>query len=314
MSDDLTLAFAHPIDRARATAGAGQPDRISLADHVVSVEIGAFQAERGTSQRIRFNVVVEVVPRADPLADDVDAILSYDRITEAIAAELAAERFDLLETLAERVADRLLLTPQALRVFVRIEKLDRGPGALGVEIVRAPGARRPARTAAAAVPAPRPRVVHLSNAAIAAPHLAGWLDWLEAQPAPGLLCVGLPDTPRPRTGHPLTQRRVDLLAIEQNGWRLAARDPRCVVVDSRTEIDWGMRNGQTGLWAPARMVLDAVDGPSTPPEDSVALAAWFARTLSAVELLVIGDAPPPRAGADLGLPVRAVPADAPTLA
>ena len=35
------------------------------------------------------------------------------------------------------VADRILLEPQAMRVFVRIEKLDRGPGALGVEIVRA---------------------------------------------------------------------------------------------------------------------------------------------------------------------------------
>jgi len=30
-----------------------------------------------------------------------------------------------------------LLEPQAVRVFVRIEKLDRGPFSLGVEIVRA---------------------------------------------------------------------------------------------------------------------------------------------------------------------------------
>ena len=38
--------------------------------------------------------------------------------------------------MAERVAERILLEPQAMRAFVRIEKLDRGPGALGVEIVR----------------------------------------------------------------------------------------------------------------------------------------------------------------------------------
>ena len=62
--------------------------------------------------------------------------MSYDRVTEAIALELADERLNLLETLAERVAERILLEPQAMRAFVRIEKLDRGPGALGVEIVR----------------------------------------------------------------------------------------------------------------------------------------------------------------------------------
>ncbi|HBT02396.1 MAG TPA: diguanylate cyclase, partial [Citreicella sp.] len=57
--------------------------------------------------------------------------------------------------------------------------------------------------------------------------------------------------PRPQAGHPLAQRRVDLLAIEQNGWRLAARDPRAKVVATRTELDWAMRNGQISLWAPS---------------------------------------------------------------
>ncbi len=41
---------------------------------------------------------------------------------------------------------------------------------------------------------------------------------------PVVLTVGLPDLPRPVTGHAPTQRRVDLLAIEQNAWTLAARD------------------------------------------------------------------------------------------
>ena len=103
---------------------------------MVEVEIGAFQKERGHRQRVMFNVVVEVAPVTAPLNDDVDRILSYDRITESIADELAAERLNLLETLAERVAERILAEPQAMRAFVRIEKLDIGPYKLGVEIVR----------------------------------------------------------------------------------------------------------------------------------------------------------------------------------
>ena len=143
MADEIRLAFAHPAERAIATADEAPRDRISLRDHVVEVEIGAFQAERGHTQRVRFNIVVEVRSGTGPLEDDVDRILSYDKVTEAIALELAAERVNLLETLAERIAERILLEPQAMRAFVRIEKLDRGPGALGVEIVRAaPEARR----------------------------------------------------------------------------------------------------------------------------------------------------------------------------
>ena len=289
MSQDIHLAFAHPSERAAATAGAALRDRISLRDHIVEVEIGAFQSERGHTQRVCFNVVVEVARAGDRIDDDVDRILSYDRVTEAIAFELAEERLNLLETLAERVAERILLEPQAMRVFVRIEKLDRGPGALGVEIVRSRGDLDPAHAAQLTGARPHPRVVYLSNAAIAASHLTGWLDWLAGQAAPVVLCVGLPDGARPEADHPLAQRRVDLLAIEQNGWVLAARDPRCVVVGTLTELDWGMKHDQMSLWAPSKIVLDAVEGPKTRPRDSVALAAWFAGHIEASDFLVIGE-------------------------
>lgn len=309
MSTETTLAFAHPAARAEATESAsGRPlDRISLRDHIVEVEIGAFQAERGVRQRICFNVVVEVQPLSGPVNDDVDRILSYDRVTEAIAHELAVERLALLETLAERVAERILTEPQAMRVFVRIEKLDRGPGALGVEIVRArdgaPAADTPEQDA------PHPELVYLDNTAIASPHLTGWLDQLEALGRPLILCVGASDTPAPQVPHRMAQRRIDLLAIEQNAWVLAARDDRCVVVATRTELNWAMRNGQTCVWAPSKIVLDSVDTPSAQPRDAVALAAWFAAGFDAEEMLVIGAALPQGAS----VPLRAADSSAATL-
>ncbi|MEO0937228.1 MAG: dihydroneopterin aldolase [Pseudomonadota bacterium] len=305
MASEVYLAFAHPEGRAAATADAPL-DRISVRDHVVEVEIGAFQAERGVTQRIRFNIAVEVQPLTGPIDDDVDRILSYDKVTEAIAAELADERLNLLETLAERVADRILLEPQAVRAFVRIEKLDRGPGALGVEIVRR---RIPEDAAPAGEDAPHPQLVYLSNAAIASPHLGAWIDQLHQSGQPLIFCVGAPDTPAPQTGHKWTQRRIDLLAIEQNAWLLASKDARCVVVSTRTELDWAMKNGQTCVWAPSKIVLDAVDGPSAQPRDAVALAAWFAATFEASEMLVIGAELPEAAS----VPLRAAPAETATL-
>lgn len=283
---DIELAFAHPEDRAEASAGAAPRDRISLRDHVVEADIGAFQKERGHKQRLRFNVVVEVRPVTGPLEDDVDRILSYDRITESIASELAAERLNLLETLAERVAERILAEPAAMRAFIRIEKLDIGPYALGVEIVRSRAERPVQKTGAEGEESLHPLVVYLDNDAIADPGLSARLDALQARGLPMILTVGLPDFPRAVTGHKPTQRRIDLLAIEQNAWTLAARDPRCVVVATRTEIDWAMKRGQTVVWAPSKLVLDAVDGPQgTAP---VTLALWLAETMAASALVVHG--------------------------
>lgn len=304
MSDDIRLAFAHPAERAAASRTA-PCDRISLRDYTVEVEIGAFQQERGTLQRVRFNVVVEVSPLGE-IDDDVDRILSYDRVTEAIGIELQAERINLLETLAARVAERILLEPQAERVFVRIEKLDRGPFALGVEIERSrDGDQTPGQVH---METPHPRVVFLSNEAIASEHLSGWIDQLLAMDAPLVLCVGAGELPVAQTGHAMTQRRIDLLAIEQNAWVLAAKDHRCKVVETRTELDWAMKNDQVCVWAPSKIVLDAVDGPATSPRNALASVSWFAAEMSAKELLIIGDE-----GPESAVPVQVFSATAATL-
>lgn len=298
MTDDIRLAFAHPSERAEAS-NQTPCDRISLRDYIVEVEIGAFQQERGTLQRVRFNVVVEVAPLSGPIDDDVDRILSYDKVTEAISIELEAERINLLETLAARVAERILLEPQAERVFVRIEKLDRGPFSLGVEIVRSRDGVNFAGQEH--VEAPHPRMVYLSNDAIQSPHLEKWIDQLAVMDAPLIICVGASDVAAPQAGNAMAQRRIDLLAIEQNAWVLAARDRRCMVVGTRTELDWAMKNDQICIWAPSKIVLDAVDGPSASPRDAVALVAWFAADMAAKELLVIGDAAP-----ETSVPLRMV--------
>lgn len=282
MSSEIRLAFAHPSERSKAL-GTEPRDRISLRDHIREVDIGAFQTERGVTQRICFNVVVEVrLP--DGLNDDVDRILSYDTITDAIDRELSAERLNLLETLAERVAEDILADPRAARVFVRIEKLDRGPGALGVEIVRDRAQVKPVE----ADMAPAPLVVFLGEDVCTSDQIANVLDRLEEAQKPLILCVGLGPSAGPQAQQPAVQRRIDLLTIEQNAWVLAGHDPRCVVVATRTELDWAMKNGQISVWAPSKIVLDATDGPGLSQINGAALTQWFAQDFDAFGLLAIG--------------------------
>ncbi|MBC6438429.1 MAG: dihydroneopterin aldolase [Rhodobacteraceae bacterium] len=290
MTDDTHLAFAHLSERARAMAGQDPLDRISLRDYECAADIGAFQSERGKEQRLRFNILVEVQSKAATDADDVDRILSYDTLLEAINTTLAAERLNLLETLATRVATRILAHPPAVRCFVRIEKLDRGPFALGVEIVRSAPQMRGLQPLADKMP--HPLVVYLSNDAVTRPDLGVLLDRLEDSGIPVVICVGPADTVPPQAGAPIPQRRIALLAIEQNAWVLAARDNRCVVVDSRTELDWAMKHAQISVWAPLKLVLGTVDGPGPGVTSGEGLAAWFASRFKAERLVLLGGQAP----------------------
>lgn len=112
-------------------------DRIFLSNYVRDVEIGAFAEEHGVTQRVRFDVAVEVVRNTAHIDDKVARVVSYDEIVKAIEGLITGPRMDLLETFAERLAQQCLDDARSRRVHIRIEKLDRLNGAgLGVEITR----------------------------------------------------------------------------------------------------------------------------------------------------------------------------------
>lgn len=234
-----------------------QPDRILLHDYIVSAEIGAFQTERGQRQRLRFNIEVDLATHVHGVNDEVDRILSYDILTGAVAAGLADRRYDLLETLAEKIAAQILAHPRAAQVSVMVEKLDRIPGALGVRLVR-----RQARVEADVIAAPIRVIFHGADITL---------------PEGGVALV--PDDP----GLPLPQggnaREISLLALDQAAWALAGR-LGLTVADSHTELDWAATEGRAVVWAPARMLRD-VAGLAAEPQ---AAAIWLAERLGASRL------------------------------
>lgn len=116
--------------------GAVGADRIFLRDHVAEIEIGAYAEEFGRRQALRFSVELDVQPFAPDAPDEEGSVVSYDLILGAIRDLAAGPRMKLLETFAARLAARLLAHRGVLAARIRIEKLDRTSGALGVEIER----------------------------------------------------------------------------------------------------------------------------------------------------------------------------------
>ncbi|SDE12330.1 dihydroneopterin aldolase [Paracoccus isoporae] len=249
-----------------------QPDQIHLRDYVLEAEIGAFQSERGRLQRLRFGVTVDLAQPVIGVADDVDRILSYDVLTDAVAAAVTDERLNLLETLAEKIAAGVLVHPRAGRVTVTVEKLDRVPGALGVTLTR----RRGRVAADAWLLAP---IVLFHGAEVPRPEGAV------------ILTPDAPDLPVPAGGN---DRRVALLALDQAAWALGGR-LGLDVADSRTELDWAVKEARPIVWAPARMTADVAGLEADP----VAIALWLAERIGAGRL-------------DLALPAQAEMPDLPT--
>jgi FolB domain-containing protein len=110
-------------------------DRILVRDFVTAIRIGAYKHERDKTQNVRFNVDVEII-RSPHVARDMRDVFSYDVILDGIRMIVAQEHVALIETLAERVAALVLAQHRVVSVTVMVEKLDVGPGAVGVEIVR----------------------------------------------------------------------------------------------------------------------------------------------------------------------------------
>ncbi len=77
-----------------------------------------------------------MAPHIQSRHDQIAEVPSYDDLSNAVTATLAEGHINLVETLAERIAERILADKRILSVRIRIDKLERGPAAVGVEIVR----------------------------------------------------------------------------------------------------------------------------------------------------------------------------------
>jgi len=100
-------------------------------------QIGIYTHERGKAQPVRINVDLAVEDAAR-LEDRLDQVVDYAEITQRIRDIVAAGHINLVETLAERIAEACFVDARVKTARVRVEKLHALPGAesAGVEIER----------------------------------------------------------------------------------------------------------------------------------------------------------------------------------
>jgi dihydroneopterin aldolase len=113
-------------------------DTIFLDGLEVRTIIGIQDWERETKQTVRIDLELPVDARSASARDHIDATVNYKSIAKRIIADTESTRFQLVETLAERIAG-ILLEEYGLewaRVSVSKPGAIRGARNVGVRIER----------------------------------------------------------------------------------------------------------------------------------------------------------------------------------
>ncbi|MEV1131691.1 dihydroneopterin aldolase [Agromyces sp. NPDC049794] len=97
-------------------------DRIALTGIRVRAHHGVFEFERVEGQEFVIDIAVAVDLSAAASDDDLDRTVNYGELAEAVAAAVERDPVDLIETVAERVADIALGFQAVEEVEVTVHK------------------------------------------------------------------------------------------------------------------------------------------------------------------------------------------------
>ncbi len=134
------MEYARFADAARATR------HMFIRDLVLNASIGVHRHERAAPQRVRINLDLAIVddaaghhlsrPRVGH--DDLSRVVDYEAMVNRVRDIVAAGHVQLLETMAERLAEACLADTRVRIARVRVEKLDVFPEAAsaGIEVER----------------------------------------------------------------------------------------------------------------------------------------------------------------------------------
>lgn len=124
---------ARDVGNVQAT----QKITVLVNDLRLEASIGAYEYERRQRQPIRLTVRLStIVPQL--LGDRLDQVVCYHDLSRRIEALANEDHFNLVETLAQQIAQLCLEDDRVDHVFVRVEKLQAlsNASSVGVEIER----------------------------------------------------------------------------------------------------------------------------------------------------------------------------------
>ncbi len=264
-------------------------DKIFVNNYVKDIEIGAFQSERGCKQQVEFNICLEIKPLTQRLSDNVDDVISYEIITDAINFELKSQRFNLLETLAEKIAERCLNESRVISAEVKVEKLDRIPGSLGVSIIRFKNRRKISEGKANLRQIDtKLSLINLNSGNLSSELTNAWVLSLIKSNRPIVLIVESQPILFSESLDPVVLTQVGLLVMDQNAWLVSNVDKRVLVAGTKAELYNGLKSNCVVAFCPAQFARQSFPDAPSLTRDSNKFMLWLTKQLGIKNLYFIG--------------------------
>ena len=122
---------------AISNMGSKEWSTIRLENSIKSIDVGAHDYEKGVEQPVRFDIEVMMNEAKKPKNDDLDEILDYEFLHDAVEKNISS-RNSLLETIASNILVEILEPEKVIAGVVCITKLspEGFDGAFGCTLVR----------------------------------------------------------------------------------------------------------------------------------------------------------------------------------
>lgn len=135
MTNNIHKNNLTPLKYADATQGIRH---VFVRDLMLDCSIGIYVHEKERSQKIRVNIDLAVKEDLTPLNDDYKNVVCYENVVNGIKNIVNSGHIELVETLAEKIADLNMIDGRIVSVRVRVEKLQaiENTTSVGVEIER----------------------------------------------------------------------------------------------------------------------------------------------------------------------------------
>jgi dihydroneopterin aldolase len=111
---------------------------VFIERYQVEASIGVFAWEKKIAQTLLFDLQLQCDFSVASVSDDVKDAVDYGAVCESIDLVVSSRHFELLESLAEAVSDRIFSLFPVQNIILRISKPGAVPGAenVGVQIER----------------------------------------------------------------------------------------------------------------------------------------------------------------------------------
>lgn len=262
-------------------------DKIFVNNFVKDVEIGAYQSERGHTQKIRFNVVLEVLEPTKDLQDDVDRVLSYEIILDSINLCLLKQRYNLLETLAEKIAETCLLNTRVYTVHIKVEKLDKIPGTMGISLFRSKafGNQLLNNEQSLSDQTIDWALFYFSNSVTKSESIKRWIATLKGLQKPTAILLDPLEKNLPKNLHGDSKQRFQLSSIDQNALLFSCLHDSISTASSKSELNSILMNEKISIICPSEFVLRATSKPPNIEKRLDDFVVWFCKELGITKLI-----------------------------